>query len=203
MVRTDRTQRRRLDPGERRERILAAATDAFAVAPYDEVSVAAIAAQAEASEPLVYRYFTGKADLYAQIVMRAIADLLGRQAAALDALPGGVPVRDRVRTTTLVYLDHVAAHPRGWASPLHRPGSEPEQAATIRREARRDYVERLRELLAPATTVRHEFALWGFFGFLDAACLCWVERGCPGDERESLADTALGALEGALGDWAA
>jgi AcrR family transcriptional regulator len=203
MVRTDRTPRRRLDPGERRERILAAAADAFAVTPYDEVSVAAIAAQADASEPLVYRYFTGKADLYTQIVTLAIADLLARQAAALDALPDGVPVRDRVRTTTLVYLDHVAAHPRGWASPLHRPGSEPEQAAAIRREARRDYVERLRGLLSPATSARHEFALWGFFGFLDAACLCWVERGCPDDERESLADAALGALEGALGDWAA
>jgi AcrR family transcriptional regulator len=167
------------------------------------VSVAAIAAQADASEPLVYRYFTGKSDLYTQIVTLAIADLLARQAAALDALPDGVPVRDRVRTTTLVYLDHVAAHPRGWASPLHRPGSEPEPAAAIRREARRDYVERLRGLLSPATSARHEFALWGFFGFLDAACLCWVERGCPDDERESLADAALGALEGALGDWAA
>lgn len=202
MVRTDRSPRRRLDPTERRQRILAAATDAFAASPYDEVSVAAVAAQAEASEPLVYRYFTGKADLYAQIVALAIADLLARQSAALDALPDGVPVRDRVRTTTLVYLDHVAAHPRGWASPLYR-GSEPEQAATIRREARRDYVERLRALLAPATSPRHEFALWGFFGFLDAACLCWVERGCPVDERDSLVDAGLGALEGALGDWAA
>src|SRR5665648_1078179 len=132
MVRTDRTPRRRLDPSERRERILAAATDAFAATPYDEVSVAAIAAQAEASEPLVYRYFTGKADLYAQIVTLAIADLLARTTAA-----------------------------------------------------------------------RHEFALWGFFGFLDAACLCWVERGCPDDERVALVDAGLGALEGALGDWAA
>src|SRR5665648_1021845 len=186
MVRTDRAPRRRLDPSERRERILAAATDAFAATPYDEVSVAAIAAQAEASEPLVYRYFTGKADLYAQIVTLAIADLLARQAAALDALPDGVPVRDRVRTST-----------------LHRPGSEPERVSTLRREARRDYVERLRELLAPTTAARHEFALWGFFGVLDAACLCWVERGCPDDERDSLVDAGLGALEGALGDWAA
>lgn len=202
MTRSDRIPRRRLDPEERREAILAAASEAFAVAPYDAVSIADLASRAQASEALVYRYFDGKAELYAQVLRAAIADLLRRQGAALAELPDGVPVRDRLRATTLVYLDRVASHPTGWSSPL-RAGAEPEVAVRIRRETRAEYVERLRALLAPSTTVRHEYALWGYFGFLDAACLHWVDRGCPADDRWSLVDAALGALEGALGDWAA
>lgn len=202
MTRSDRTPRRRLDPDERRSAILAAAAEEFAAAPYDAVSVSAVAARAGASEALVYRYFESKAELYAQVLRAAITDLLRRQAQALAELPDGVPVRDRLRATTLVYLEHVASHPTGWASPL-RAGAEPEIAVRIRRETRADYVERLRALLAPSSTVRHEYALWGYFGFLDAACLHWVDRGCPADDRWSLLDTVLGALEGALGDWAA
>lgn len=203
MVRKDRNPRRRLDPQERREAILAAASEAFAAAPYDEVAISAVAERAEASEALVYRYFTGKAELYAQVVGLAIAGLRERQAQAVAALPDGVPLRDRVRTTVLVYLDHIAAHPSAWAAPLQRPGGEPSSAAAIRREARAEDVERLRALLAPSTAVRHEYALWGYLGYLDAACLRWVERGCPDDDRWPLVDAALGALEGALGDWAA
>lgn len=203
VARTDRTPRQRLEPHERRGAILAAAAEAFAAAPYDEVPLSLVAARAGASEALVYRYFRGKAELYAEVLRLAVAELLGRQAAALAELPDGVPVRDRLRATTLVYLDHIAAHPTGWASPLHRVGTEPEVAARIRRETRMEYVERLRALLAPSRTARHEYALWGYFGFLDAACLQWVDRGCPSDDRWSLLDASLGALEGALGDWAA
>lgn len=203
MARTDRQPRKRLDPDARRAAILDAAAESFGGHPYAEVTVSSIASRAGASDALLYRYFSGKEDLYAEIVRLAIADLLNRQAAALDALPPGVPVRDRVREATIVYLDHIADHPAAWATPLSAPGTEPRAAAAIRAQSRRDYVARLRALLSPSAQARHEYALWGFFGFLDAACLRWVERGCPVDERWSLIDAALGALEGALGDWAA
>ena len=203
VARTDRNPRQRLDPDERRGAILAAAAEAFAAAPYEEVGIAAVAVRAGASEALVYRYYTGKAELYAQVLDHAIADLLARQAAALAELPDGVPVRDRVRATVLVHLDHVAAHRAGWASPFAGTRAEPDVAAQVRHRARLEYVDRLRSLLAPSGSVRHDFALWGWFGFLDAACLRWVDRGCPDDDRWSLLDATLGALEGALGDWAA
>ena len=48
---------------------------------------------------------------------------------------------------------------------------------------------------------RDDFALWGYLGFLDDACLRWVRAGCPAEQRHSLVDAALGCLEGALGDW--
>ncbi len=203
MARTDRQPRKRLDPDARRAAILAAAAESFAEHPYAEVTIASVASRAGASDALLYRYYAGKEELYAEIVRLAIGDLLARQAAALEGLPAGTSTRDRVRAATVVYLDHIADHPAGWALPLTAPGAEPPAAVAIRGQARRDYVDRLRAELAPSSQARHEYALWGYFGFLDAACLRWVEGGCPDDERWPLIDAALGALEGALGDWAA
>ncbi|MGB4777812.1 TetR/AcrR family transcriptional regulator, partial [Microbacterium sp.] len=130
MTRTDRQPRRRLDPDARRAAILDAAASAFAEEPYGAVTVSSIAARASASEALIYRYFSGKDELYAAVVRLAIDDLLRRQGAALADLPAGVPVRDRLRATTAVYLDHIADHPAAWAMPLRSPGSEPGVVAT-------------------------------------------------------------------------
>lgn len=203
MARTDRIPRTRLDPDARRAAILDAAAEAFTDQPYSEVTVSSIARRAGASDALLYRYFSGKEELYTEIVRLTIDELVAQQGEALGKLDGGVPVRDRVRAATEIYLDHIATHPIAWAMPLRHPGSEPSSAAAIRGHARRDYVDRLRAMLAPSGQLRHEYALWGYFGFLDAACLQWVERGCLADDRDSLIDAALGSLEGALGDWAA
>ncbi|MCI1746923.1 MAG: TetR/AcrR family transcriptional regulator [Acidipropionibacterium sp.] len=203
MSRTDRRPRHRLDPDSRRAAILDAAIEAFAVQPYGEVTISSIADAAGASNALVYRYFENKEALYTEVARLAIADLRASQAAALRQLPRGVPLRDRLRATAVVYLDHIASHPDAWAMPMRQPGGEPPAAAELRTRARSTYVEDLARLLEPNDQRRHEYALWGYFGFLDTACLHWVERGCPDNDRWPLIDAALGALEGALGDWAA
>lgn len=202
MPREDRQQRQRLDPDTRRREILAAAREAFAAMPYDGVQVVAIAAAAGGSEALVFKYFGSKADLYAAVVEQGVADLEQRRAAALATLPEGVPVRDRVRAELVVYLDHVAAS-IGWAAALAAPASEPSAAQAIRRRARADYVTQLAALLGTRGWLRHDYTLWGYVGFLDGACGEWARRGCLAAERDSLVEAALGALEGALGDWRA
>ncbi|WP_316668245.1 TetR/AcrR family transcriptional regulator [uncultured Propionibacterium sp.] len=202
MARVDRKPRRRLDPDSRRAAILDAAVEAFAARPYAEVTISSVAEAAEASKALVYRYFENKEDLYAEVVRLAIAELLAEQAAVLEALPDGAPARDRIRAAAIVYLDHIAGHPDAWAMPMRRPGGEPPAAAELRAQARSDYVENLRSLLGSSAQTRREYALWGYFGFLEAACLRWVETGCPADDKRPLVDAVLGALEGALGDWA-
>ena len=202
MARTDRRPRRRLDPDSRRAAILEAAAVGFGPPPYSKVDISSTK-EACSSNALVYRYFANKEDLYAEVVRVAIADLLSRQAEALDALPDGVPVRDRIRAATMVYLDHIATHPDAWAMPMRRPGGEPAAVAELRARTRCDYVKRLQDLLVPSTQARHDYALWGYFGFIDAAALRWVGKGCPEEDRWALIDAALGALEGALGDWAA
>ena len=67
-----------MDPAERRELILSAARRAFASHPYEEVSLAEVAQEAQASEALVHKYFAGKAGLYAQVLQHAADELAER-----------------------------------------------------------------------------------------------------------------------------
>lgn len=197
--RTDRTPRQRLDAESRRQAILDAGHGLFAAASFSGVTVQDVAAEAGASAALVFHYFGSKAGLYTAVVTDAVAHLRAAQRAALDALAAGAPARDRVRATLLVYLDAVAQHPRAWL-PQHG-AEEPAEAIAVRIAARAEQVVALRELLGVGSWARHEYALWGYLGFVESACLAWAERGCAAAERDALVDAALGALEGALGDW--
>lgn len=196
----DRAPRRRLDATERRAAILDAAREVFARGTYAEASIAAIAEASGASPALVHHYAGSKAELYERIVGETLASLDERIRAADTGVPAGAPVRDRVRATSLVYLDHVASHPRAWSAPLVG-AEEPPAVVRMRIDARAGYVDALAALLGTHGWPRHEYALWGFFGFLDQACLAWAGAGCPDEHRHALVDAALGALEGALGDW--
>lgn len=195
-----RTQpRQRLEPDARRAAILTAAAGEFAAAPYTTVAVAAIARAAGASEALVFKYFQSKASLYAAVVQRGAADLAAMLDAADDALPVNSSARDRVRGAIDVYLDHVVAtDPAGLTL---EAGNEPPEALVVRRQSRADFTARIATILQLTAWARHDYALAGFCGFLDSACLAWTGRGCPPDDRHALIAAALGCLEGALGDW--
>ena len=159
-----------MDPAERRELILSAARRAFASHPYEEVSLAEVAQEAQASEALVHKYFAGKAGLYAQVLRHA--------------------------------ADELAERSPGWVTYQVLAGHDPgDEAARVRREAREAAVTALAQVVGGRRGHRDDFALWGYLGFLDDACLRWVHAGCPDDQRHSLVDAALGCLEGALGDW--
>ncbi len=200
MPRVDRAPRQRLDADARRDGILAAAKDLYAAHAYSEVSTKQVAEAAGASAALVFHYFDSKPGLYTAVVSEAISDLTQAQHAADVALAPHTPSRERVRTSLSIYLDHIADHPITWAWPL-RGGVEPAETQEVRRRARAESVQILSDLLGFGSWARHHYALWGYFGFLDEACLAWVDRGCPADDREPLIAAALGALEGALGDW--
>lgn len=191
--------RRRLAPAERRELLLDAAAEAFTRAPYSSVGVGEIAERAGVSEALVYRYFDTKATLYTEVVRRSLLALGVQQQAAIDAAPPGEPVHAILRRTTLLYLDFVERHAERWAA--RASSDEPAEAAALRDQARAAYVDALAGLLRPSRTPRHALSLWGFMGFIDAACDAWVARGTRADEKEPLVDACIGALEGALGDW--
>ena len=192
-----------MDPAERRELILSAASRAFASRPYEEVSLAEIAEEAQASEALVHKYFVGKAGIYAQVLQSAVDELAERTRRADAALPEGSSARDRVRASVLTYLDFIAERSPGWMAYQILAGHEPGEAARVRQEAREAAVRALAEVVGGSRGHRDDFAFWGYLGFLDDACLRWVHAGCPDDQRHSLIDAALGCLEGALGDWRA
>ena len=190
-----------MDPAERRELILSAARRAFASHPYEEVSLAEVAQEAQASEALVHKYFAGKAGLYAQVLQHAADELAERTRQADDALPEGSSARDRVRTSILTYLDFIAERSPGWVTYQVLAGHEPGEATQVRQAAREAAVAALSDVVGGRRRHRDDFAFWGYLGFLDDACLRWVRAGCPDDQRHSLVDAALGCLEGALGDW--
>jgi len=203
MSRSDRKPRTRMEAEDRRDAILTAANAAFGAQPYSEVKIAAIAEAAGASDALVYKYFNGKEDLYAAVVKSEIDDLAERQEAVLAGLHAQTPVYAKVRALLDSYLDHIVESPVAWALPQLQGGTEPPSVTALRVAARAAQVDRLRSLLAPSDQPRHEIALWGFFGFVDAACLRWVETGADPNLRWPIIEAAVGALQGALGDWAA
>ncbi|MFQ1002957.1 TetR/AcrR family transcriptional regulator [Modestobacter sp. SSW1-42] len=198
MPRTDRLPRRRLDPEQRRAAILDAAREAFAAAPYAAVSVAGIATAAASSEALVHRYFTSKSGLYQAVVAESIDELLTRQVAADTALGSRAAVRLRLATSIEVYLEVISNSPVGWAAPLRDPHHDVPAAAELRARARDRYVELLRGILGLAPAPARDHALYGYLGFLDAACLSWVALGCPPEQRGALVAMAVAALAGAL-----
>lgn len=196
-------RRRRLSPEKRREALLDAARQEFAHSTYDDASVAAIAARAGASEALVYRYFDTKAALYARVVEDAIESLARRQDAALAALPADADGAARLAATTAAYLDHIATHPVGWSAPQRRAGSEPAEALAVRAAATAHYADRLAADVGESDSAAKRFAVAGYFGFLESACLAWVDAGCPDGERTALVGAAVGAFAGALRGQAA
>ena len=126
-----------MDPAERRELILSAARHAFASRPYEEVSLVEVAAEAQASEALVHKYFAGKAGLYAEVLRLAADDLTERTRRADDALPEGSSARDRVRTSVLTYLDFIAERSPGWGTYQALAGHDPGDFTRPERAPRR------------------------------------------------------------------
>ena len=139
-----------------------------------------------------------KTNLNTQLPQSTTDELAERTRRADGTLPEGSSARDRVRT----YLDFIAERSPGWVTYQVLAGHDPgDEAARVRREAREAAVTALAQVVGGSRGHRDDFALWGYLGFLDDACLRWVHAGCPDEQRHSLVDAALGCLEGALGDW--
>ena len=139
-----------------------------------------------------------KTNLNTQLPQSTTDELAERTRRADDTLPEGSSARDRVRT----YLDFIAERSPGWVTYQVLAGHDPgDEAARVRRQAREAAVAALAEVVGGSRGHRDDFALWGYLGFLDDACLRWVRAGCPDDQRHSLINATLGCLEGALGDW--
>ena len=179
-----------MDAATRQAGIVAAAREAFAAQPYEQVSMAAIAEGAGASEALLYRYYSSKAELYTAVVRDLITESNQAQQAAEAALSPGQGGRERVSAALDAYLDGLAAP--GSAASLLLPGNDPAEAITARAELNAEHVDWLREV--SGATAAEEYALQGYVGFVTVASRVWVERGCPAGERDQLRQAALDAL---------
>lgn len=193
--------RRRLSPADRTTAILAAATQAFAAAPYDQVSMAAVGRACGASEALVFRYFESKTGLYTAVVKAELDDLARRQAAAVDALPPHSSSRDLVRVLIEATLDQLSSAGGSSTSPFLSAQVDPPEVERLRAQFRTAFAEGLLARLRNPDWQRGRIGVFGFLGFLGAAAQQWVSAGCPPHQRGPLVEAALGALQGAIGDW--
>jgi AcrR family transcriptional regulator len=83
------------------------------------VSVAAIAAQAGVTKPVLYRHFADRADLQRAVSEQAAALLLGN---LLPQVTAGRPPIERVRSIVDAFLAATEEEPELWRFVVHNPG---------------------------------------------------------------------------------
>lgn len=138
--------------------------------PWDEVSMADVAAAAGVSKPLLYHYFSSKRELYIAAV-RSAADAL-RIATRPDP---ALPIEPRLLGALAAHLDWIEDHAVAYRAILQGGISSDPQVQAIVEESRAEVVDRLAEAfgfgdLVPAQRI----ALRGWVGFLEGACLDWL-----------------------------
>jgi AcrR family transcriptional regulator len=163
--------RRRLTVDDRRSELLGACLRLIGTRPWDEVSMADVAAAAGVSKPLLYHYFSTKSELYLATVASAAEEL--RAATRPDA---ALPVGPRMLAALSAHLDWIDDHALAYRAILQGAISSNDDVQAIVEASRADVVSRLAEGfgfadLAPAQRI----ALRGWVGFLESACLDWLD----------------------------
>ena len=188
------------DRDARRESLLAAA-DLVVQRDGTSASMAAIAAQAGITKPILYRHFGDKSGLYAALAERHTDRLLD---ALVDALTAGGSSRERVHRTIDTYLQVIEAEPQ-----VYRFLVQSEEAAPSGGPVR-GFLRRLQELLSAG--ISHELRLdaddlragiWAaaILGMVQAAGDRWLElQNCP---RAALSAELTDLLWGAYGSASA
>ncbi|MFW6722415.1 TetR/AcrR family transcriptional regulator [Streptomyces sp. MAR4 CNY-716] len=166
---------RRLSVSQRRSQLLAAALGLFAHRAPEDVSLDDVAAAAEVSRPLVYRYFPGgKQQLY-EAALRSAADeleLCFRQ-------PQQGPLTQRLTRALDSYLGFVDEHDAGFKA-LLQGGSvvQTSQTTAIVDEVRRSAAEQILlhiEVPEPGHRLLTMIRTW--ITAVEGASLIWLDEG--------------------------
>jgi AcrR family transcriptional regulator len=107
---TDGKPRVRMTGQERRAQLLDVGRSLFAEKGFDGTSIEEIAARAGVTKPVVYEHFGGKEGLYAVVVDREMAELMGRLTAALST---GHP-RELTEQAALALLTYIEEQTDGF-----------------------------------------------------------------------------------------
>jgi AcrR family transcriptional regulator len=175
---------RRLPVEQRREQLIAVALELFSRRAPEEVSLDDVAAAAEASRPLVYRYFPGgKQQLYEAALRTAAEELASRFVEPVRGTP-----TERLGHVLDRYFAFVGEHAAGYGA-LLRGGSVAENERTtaivdeVRRAAYRSIVSQLGE---DRPGPRLTLLVRAWISVVEVAALTWLDdsrREPPGEER--------------------
>ncbi|MEX2290177.1 MAG: TetR family transcriptional regulator [Mycobacteriales bacterium] len=180
------------DRATRREALLDAA-DRIVRRDGPAASMAAIAAEAGITKPILYRHFGDKGGLYAALADRYTGRLLGMLQEALEV---GRTRRDRVERTIDAYLSAIEDEPQVYRFLVHS-----DEAASAQSQVR-SFARRLSALLAVGMAAETgvppvRAAAWahGVVGMVQASGEWWLDTGeCTRAELVAeLADLLFGA----------
>jgi AcrR family transcriptional regulator len=180
---------RRLQRDERRELLLARATELFAQKGYEGLSMSGLAREANISKALLYHYFPSKQRLFQAALEEGAEELRART----EPDPGRPPA-EQLATTLDAFLRWVQERPTAYVTLLQSGAAEVREIVAEVHEttASRIITGLGKEGERPATRA----AVHGWLGFLDAAILDWIAHGDL--SREELHGMLLGAFAGAL-----
>jgi len=184
------------DRTARREALLSAA-DQVVQRDGASASMAAIAAEAGITKPILYRHFGDKSGLYAALAERHTARLLETLTTALST---GSTSRDRVHRTVDAYLQTLEREPQVYRFLMQSVEAAPVQGQVrgflrrLQEQLRRGIVLELR--LAPGD-VRAGVWAAGIVGMVQAAGDWWLDSGEL--SREQLSSQLTDLLWGAYG----
>jgi AcrR family transcriptional regulator len=144
--------RRRLPAAQRRQTLIAAASELFAQRGYDNVSLDEVAGRAGVTKVIVYRHFSSKKDLYLRLLAIHRDELLGVLA---EGMAAEMSLADRVPAVADAWFSYVERSPFAWAMLFQDVTGDPEIRtfhASMRDAARSAIVG----LLAAERTLRLE-----------------------------------------------
>ncbi|MEU6410502.1 TetR family transcriptional regulator [Microbispora sp. NPDC046933] len=162
-----------------------------------QASMAAIAAEAGITKPILYRHFGDKSGLYQALAerhTRVVIDLLRPEFARAMADP-----RVRARATIEAYLETISANPNLYRFLFHRASAEDSRTHTQMAAIVRSIGEELGAVLVEegvADPVRARVLGHAFVGMVQAIGDWWLEN--PGLDRDTVVDSLVDVIAGAL-----
>ncbi|GIH48436.1 TetR family transcriptional regulator [Microbispora rosea subsp. rosea] len=162
-----------------------------------QASMAAIAAEAGITKPILYRHFGDKSGLYQALAerhTRVVIDLLRPEFARAMSDP-----RARARGAIEAYLETISANPNLYRFLFHRASAEDCRTRTQMAAIVRSVGEELGAALAEegvADPVRARVLGHAFVGMVQAIGDWWLEN--PGLDRDTVVDSLADVIAGAL-----
>ncbi|SEH03377.1 DNA-binding transcriptional regulator, AcrR family [Nonomuraea solani] len=181
-----------------RRRALLDAADRVIMREGPEVSMAAIAAEAGITKPILYRHFGDKRGLYQALADRHVRTVIGRLRPRL-ADPGG-DLRGRARATIGVYLDLISANLNLYRFLFHRAGAEDSRVRSHMTSLVRNLGEELGGLLTAERVVpdpvRAQVLGHAFVGMVQTTGDWWLDH--PEVDRTQVVEGLVDVIAAAI-----
>lgn len=185
-------ERSYLSRDERRAQLLAVGLLLFSTRPYEDVSIDDIAAEAGASNGLLYHYFGGKRALYTEVVRFAAGQLL--ESIVPDSSRSNA---QNLRLGVAAYFSFCERHKDAYLALMHGGlGADP-GVQSVLEETRQAIVGQILDQLGLATPPPpFRMAARSWLGGVEAAAIEWLER--PELNIDQLVDMLSAGLFGQM-----